>query len=104
MAVSINLTILPISKCKNVYPQFFMEGVTCAGDPTDWDKSVCRGDSGSPLVCDNYLHGVVSWIDTCGKENFPSAFTDIAYYRDWISKVSIVLMMGVTLQKFCITV
>jgi len=52
----------------------------------------CSGDSGGPLVCkegDSYtLAGVTSWgLITCSTE-FPSVYTRMSFYRDWIKRTS----------------
>lgn len=51
-------------------------------DPT---KSICRGDSGSPLVIDGQVSGVVSFSDYwCSTVNFPNIFTEVSPFRRWI--------------------
>lgn len=54
---------------------------------------MCKGDGGSPLVCEAfenpgsyYQAGIVSWSIGCGEESIPGAYTDVAYYRDWIDR------------------
>lgn len=44
----------------------------------------CQGDSGGPLVCNNVLTGIVSGGFECARPNFPTVYTDITKYRDWI--------------------
>ena len=51
-----------------------------------------KGDSGGPLVCENgdgdlVLHGIVSWgMRPCAQEQYPSVFTRVSYFRDWIEE------------------
>lgn len=67
------------------------ESVICAGGEAG--KDVCTGDGGSPLVCpvpgnegQYYQAGIVSWGIGCGKANVPGAYTNVAFFADWISK------------------
>ncbi|XP_023933160.1 atrial natriuretic peptide-converting enzyme [Lingula anatina] len=55
--------------------------------------NACAGDSGGPMVCEDMtgrwvLHGVNSWGHiVCNKPTFPSVFTEVYHYRDWIDQV-----------------
>uniref|UniRef100_B4MPN2 Phenoloxidase-activating factor 2 n=2 Tax=Drosophila willistoni TaxID=7260 RepID=B4MPN2_DROWI len=62
----------------------------CAGGVEG--KDTCQGDGGSPLFCtmsgqkDRYqLAGLVSWGIECNNKDFPAAYTNVAYLRDWIN-------------------
>ncbi|XP_018323947.1 trypsin-1-like [Agrilus planipennis] len=47
--------------------------------------SACFGDSGSPLVQDDVLIGLVSWgIGSCGKLSEPTVYTKCSNYINWI--------------------
>ncbi len=52
----------------------------------------CQGDSGGPLLYvyngTTYLVGLVSWGTTkgCGTKGYPGVYTDVNYYRDWITE------------------
>jgi secreted trypsin-like serine protease len=37
-------------------------------------------------VCDGKLAGIMSFSVNCGKQNKPSVYTDVAFYKDWIDK------------------
>ncbi len=62
----------------------------CAGGGAT-KKGVCAGDSGGPLFSKNdeaanTLVGIVSFgVDPCGVPNVPDAFTDVKYYKDWLT-------------------
>ena len=51
-----------------------------------------KGDSGGPLFCENdngdyVLQGIVSWgMRPCAQEQYPSVFTRVSYFRDWIEE------------------
>ena len=48
--------------------------------------SICFGDSGGPMMCGsehNILAGITSWGADCSG-NYPSVFTRVSAYRDWI--------------------
>ncbi|KAL7450796.1 hypothetical protein ACHAWC_002645 [Mediolabrus comicus] len=60
-----------------------------AGDGT----GTCQGDSGGPLMIANgdgpamdppIQVGIVSWADGCADPNFPTVFTRVSSYIDWI--------------------
>jgi len=49
----------------------------------------CQGDSGGPLLYvyngTTYLVGLVSWGIGCALYGYPTVFTDINYFREWIT-------------------
>ncbi|XP_060067562.1 trypsin delta-like [Ylistrum balloti] len=47
-------------------------------------RGACNGDSGGPMVCDNMLAGVTSWGVSGCLPNYPSVYTDLYHYRNWI--------------------
>uniref|UniRef100_A0A6J0V8N2 Kallikrein-14-like n=1 Tax=Pogona vitticeps TaxID=103695 RepID=A0A6J0V8N2_9SAUR len=72
--------------CQSAYGNYFTEKQICAG-ALEGGIDSCRGDSGSPLVCNGLLHGLVSWgPQTCGAKNSPAIYTEICKYRDWIEE------------------
>ncbi|KAM5259868.1 putative serine protease 47 [Hipposideros larvatus] len=66
------------------------EEMLCAGDFLT-GKAICRGDSGGPLICDLLsswvLVGLASWGLDCRRPIYPSVFTSVIYFADWISKI-----------------
>jgi len=81
--------ILPFEKCQKLYDDNNLIGddVLC----TIWDdgfKSTCQGDSGGPLIIDNKVVGLVSFGEGCGRQGWPTIYTNVAAYRDWIEQAS----------------
>nr|XP_042134585.1 putative serine protease 47 isoform X1 [Peromyscus maniculatus bairdii] len=66
------------------------EEMLCAGGLST-GKSICRGDSGGPLICYQtsawVLVGLASWGLDCRHPIYPSVFTRVTYFTDWISQV-----------------
>jgi len=58
------------------------------------NQDACIGDGGSPLFCsigdrdkDIYMQvGIVNWGISCGLENVPATYTDVAMFREWIDE------------------
>merc|ERR1711933_201993 len=48
----------------------------------------CTGDDGAPLINlrNGKLVGIVTtqFVPACGDEDYPSMFTSVFYYKDWI--------------------
>ncbi|XP_069858055.1 putative serine protease 47 [Dipodomys merriami] len=69
---------------------FVHEEMLCAGDFST-GKSICPVDSGGPLVCFHsnvwVLVGLASWGLDCRHPIYPSVFTRVAYFMEWINKV-----------------
>ena len=47
----------------------------------------CLGDSGGPLICNGKLTGLVSYVRRNGCASYPSVFTKIHFYKDWIEGI-----------------
>nr|XP_031531659.1 putative serine protease 47 [Vicugna pacos] len=66
------------------------EEMLCTGDFST-GKAICQGDSGGPLVCDLtnawVLVGLASWGLDCKYPIYPSAFTSVSYFIDWIDEI-----------------
>ncbi|XP_044537654.1 transmembrane protease serine 11A [Gracilinanus agilis] len=78
-----------ICRQPHVYGKEITFGMFCAGF-LEGIYDACRGDSGGPLVVKDYkdtwyLLGIVSWGDNCGRVNKPGVYTQITYYRQWIT-------------------
>ncbi|XP_055545417.1 trypsin-6-like [Wyeomyia smithii] len=80
-----DLTVLPIERCQTAYPEKILYNETqyCIGSSKDHTGS-CQGDSGGPFVVDHTVYGVVSWAKSCAEIEYPTIFTNVAAYEEWI--------------------
>ncbi|XP_042160822.1 trypsin-3-like [Oncorhynchus tshawytscha] len=76
--------ILSSSSCNSAYPGQITSNMFCAGF-MEGGKDSCQGDSGSPVVCNGQLQGVVSWGYGCAQRNKPGVYTKVCNYKSWIS-------------------
>ncbi|XP_055522100.1 chymotrypsin-like elastase family member 2A [Leucoraja erinacea] len=87
-----NLAVVDYATCSSPY---WWSGVVtpnmiCAGG--DGKSGGCQGDSGGPLNCMDAngvwrVHGIVSFgPGSCIVAHYPTVFTRISAYNDWISK------------------
>jgi len=64
-------------------------GFLCAGG--EEGKDACKGDGGSPLVCDIggswQVAGLVSWGIGCGQKNIPGVYVRVGHYSQWIQEM-----------------
>uniref|UniRef100_A0A7N4PIM6 Peptidase S1 domain-containing protein n=2 Tax=Sarcophilus harrisii TaxID=9305 RepID=A0A7N4PIM6_SARHA len=66
------------------------DDMLCAGDIIH-QRAICLGDSGGPLVCEfseTWMQvGIASWGMPCNIPVFPSVFSRVSYYLDWIGEI-----------------
>jgi len=64
-------------------------GFVCAGG--EEGKDSCKGDGGSPLVCQVggswQLAGLVSWGVGCGQRDVPGVYVKVSEYNQWIQEM-----------------
>ncbi|XP_072747507.1 chymotrypsin-2-like [Anoplolepis gracilipes] len=60
----------------------------CANEPTV-ERGSCKGDSGGPLTVDGKLIGLVSWSHHCSDMVFPSVYTRVPSYVNWIREYAV---------------
>ncbi|RXM90829.1 Anionic trypsin [Acipenser ruthenus] len=79
----LDLPILTQAQCDTAYPGMMTSTMLCAGF-LEGGKDACNGDSGSPLVCNNEVHGLVSWGTGCAQSHYPGVYTKICSLLPWI--------------------
>ncbi|VVC30609.1 Hypothetical protein CINCED_3A011857 [Cinara cedri] len=93
----VTIPIVPNDKCMEALkstrlgPKFVLhDSFVCAGG--EKGKDACKGDGGSPLFCpskhdpDNLVQvGIVSWGISCGVENIPGVYVNVAVFQKWIN-------------------
>ncbi|KAG5670439.1 hypothetical protein PVAND_000703 [Polypedilum vanderplanki] len=92
----IELPTVPFNKCQDslrttrLGKRFVLHNsFMCAGGEPG--KDACKGDGGSPLVCEApghaghyYQAGIVAWGIGCGENNIPGVYVDVGKFRTWI--------------------
>ncbi|XP_031242185.1 kallikrein-10 isoform X2 [Mastomys coucha] len=79
------VTLLSQKQCETFYPGVITNNMICA-EP-DGNQDSCQSDSGGPLVCDDTLHGILSWgIYPCGAAQHPAVYTDVCKHTTWIRR------------------
>ncbi|XP_069704263.1 mite allergen Der p 3-like [Periplaneta americana] len=85
---AVDLQISDQQICSSAYEvlyQHIKDGQICADVP-EGGKGSCNGDTGSPLIVDDVLEGLVSFTLFCATKGFPTVYTRVSYYRDWINQ------------------
>ena len=54
---------------------------------TEAGPGPCHGDSGGPLLLDNFQIGLLSYGDEYCNTSVPSVYTNIPYYWQWIKYI-----------------
>lgn len=85
---TVSIPIITKELCSEAYQRYggLPDGQICAAYYGEGGKDACQGDSGGPLAIDGRLAGVVSWGNGCAQAYYPGAYTEVAYYREWIEK------------------
>lgn len=90
--MKVRVPVVKNDKCQAIYStegKILTEKQICAGGLEGQDS--CRGDSGGPLMVQ--VSGIENWIVTgivsygpspCGTIGFPSIYTKVTSYVDWI--------------------
>ncbi|XP_054161793.1 mite allergen Der p 3-like [Oppia nitens] len=88
---TVDMPVVDRDVCLEVYQDFFKEigqnytidvRTVCAGG--HGGHNVCDHDSGSPLKFNNMLIGLTSWGKHCAIPGYPTVYTAVGQYRDWI--------------------
>ncbi|KAL6435841.1 hypothetical protein ACFW04_005602 [Cataglyphis niger] len=82
----VNIFIADQKYCANIYNNMgynVYDTQVCAYD-AQTEKGSCHGDSGGPLTVDGVLVGLVSWANGCASTSYPTVYTRVVSYIDWI--------------------
>lgn len=79
--LEVNSTVISNAQCKRVY-SIVIDSMLCISGTGGVGS--CSGDSGGPLVYDNVQIGVVSYGATGCPAGYPSGFSRITSFLDWI--------------------
>ncbi|XP_016288701.2 transmembrane protease serine 4-like [Monodelphis domestica] len=74
---------------ENAYFGDITKKMLCAGMPGG-NVDACQGDSGGPLMYYKekwQIVGIVSWGIGCGQPNFPSVYTRVNFFLNWIYNI-----------------
>ncbi|KAK4872858.1 hypothetical protein RN001_014887 [Aquatica leii] len=77
------LKTISISECSKKLGTKIEQSQLCTF--TRMGEGPCQKDSGSPLVGDGFLIGIVSWGKPCAA-GYPDVYIRISYYEDWLLK------------------
>ncbi|XP_046736395.1 trypsin-1-like isoform X1 [Diprion similis] len=78
--------------CKVIYQKTFnmeVDDTQVCADVPDGGKGSCHGDSGGPLTVNGELTGLVSWANGCAREGYPTVYTRVSEFLDWIEKTAV---------------
>ncbi|XP_069796022.1 trypsin-like [Narcine bancroftii] len=81
----LDVPVLPDEICEGSYPGMITRNMFCAGI-MEGGREACKVDSGGPLVCEGLQQGLVSWGYECGLPGYPSVYTKLCHYLQWINE------------------
>jgi len=85
------IDLLSTNECSAMWtPTPVTDLQVCIYDRATQARGACNGDSGGPLVCEKNggweLVGVTSWGRTGCATDFPSVYTRVSAYYDWVNE------------------
>ncbi|EFA10698.1 brachyurin [Tribolium castaneum] len=86
----VDVNVITNIDCGNQFDEDFADSVLCTSG--DQETGSCNGDSGGPLVVDGVQIGVVSFGVMWCLPGYPSGFTRITSFLDWIATNSDVVI------------
>ncbi|XP_036286300.2 kallikrein-7 [Pipistrellus kuhlii] len=84
-----NVNLVPFKECRKDYPTVLKKYTICAA-PVDRKSFACKGDAGSPLICQGTLQGLVSSdYFPCRPPFDPIIYIHVCKYSKWIFETMI---------------
>ncbi|XP_062542498.1 serine protease 1-like [Armigeres subalbatus] len=82
----ITVPILPTGTCNGatVHANRVLSTMFCAGSIAATPNTVCQGNIGGGVFCNDQLAGVLTFGTACGAANQPGVYIDIRQYQTWI--------------------
>lgn len=81
-----DISILADEVRQKVYDErYWAKGMLCSG-PQQSPKRSCAADYGSPLTFNGTAVGLISWAKGCGSHTYPTAYTRVSSYVDWVKE------------------
>ncbi|XP_004763464.1 serine protease 58-like [Mustela putorius furo] len=90
--MQLNQTVFwfPNDDCKESpvreFPVKITENMFCAGSSLE-STHTCKELAAAPILCQNQLHGILSWSAGCILRGDIGYYTRVSHYTDWIHKV-----------------
>ncbi|XP_046388491.1 trypsin-like [Ischnura elegans] len=85
----LEVQIVDHKKCEETYSpvpkKVIYSSQICVSGLVDGHDST-NGDSAAPLTVDGKVVGISSWVQIVGQVAWPSVYTNLAYYIDWINE------------------
>ncbi|XP_058642091.1 granzyme B-like [Onychostoma macrolepis] len=84
----VKLKLQDNSKCKEMWQWYFnSERMICS--VSDGKHAFCKGDSGSPLICNTIPQGIASYTfdGNCTNTEYPQVYVKISYFLPWIKTI-----------------
>ncbi|XP_063092919.1 granzyme H-like isoform X2 [Cavia porcellus] len=79
----VELTVQDEQECKSAFHAYSALTEICVGDPKEM-KISSEGDSGTPLVCNNMIQGILS--NGAKDDTPPVVFMKVSHFLPWIKK------------------
>jgi secreted trypsin-like serine protease len=83
-----NMSLMPYQECHSLFHSIYADNIPLREDIhlcVTGAAAPCLLDGGGPLVQDNKLVGLLSWLPaTCSNSNIPAIFTNTGYFKRFI--------------------
>lgn len=86
---AMEVKLFSLQTCQDFYPEekVIEYGLFCAGRYATEGRTMCIVDYGGVLVTKDLLIGVISYGIGCTRDGYPSVYTNVAQFENWIRLV-----------------